>query len=285
VKRSLYIALACFALGFLIIILWAGGALGYTITGGTMSERATAESVLAKVPWATSYIESVWPNFRIDIGYGGHAWGMPDPHIDVNKADLNRNTAHELWHLVQLAGDNPGGPTSIGDKWLDFLRGHGYPDSSWSWTWPEYKRFPWESFAENARVAYHGGAPADTYLGPFSWQQMTDFFLSVGIVPLWKDIPLSDSELVSASYWGLSSGVFQGREDGTFRPWDALLKRHVALIAQRMSLPYPSAWLSDYGIATRGQVRDAIPGLTWTEARRGEPILRSQLLRLMWRAR
>lgn len=103
-------------------------------------------------------------------------------------------------------------------------------------------------------------------------------------VPPWSDIPTDDAELVDAALWAYSNGIFYGREDGTFGPDDPMLKRHVALVAERTGFKLPS-WINDYGVATRSDVAAGIPGLEWLEERWDESITRSQVLRLMYRAR
>jgi len=100
----------------------------------------------------------------------------------------------------------------------------------------------------------------------------------------WPDIPAGDEELIAAGTWALDEGIFQGRTDGTFGPWDSLLRRHVALVAERMGLPC-TLTTDDWAPALRSDVRDAIPGLEWLEERWDEPVTRSQVLRLMYRAR
>lgn len=104
-------------------------------------------------------------------------------------------------------------------------------------------------------------------------------------VPItWVDIPTDDDELMRASRWAYNEGIWQGYPDATFHPWDPVLKRHVALVAERLQLPAPY-WHNVYVVATRGQVAAAIPGLEWLEERWDEPLTRSQLLRLMYRSR
>lgn len=100
----------------------------------------------------------------------------------------------------------------------------------------------------------------------------------------WSDIPTDDQELVVASNWAYEEGIFQGYGDGTFGVYDPMLRRHVALVAERVGLTPPD-WFNDYSVATRGDVAAGIPGLTWFEERWDESITRSQVLRLMYRAR
>jgi len=98
------------------------------------------------------------------------------------------------------------------------------------------------------------------------------------------DLATSDHELRAATAYLAARGVMQGYTDGRFGPYDPLLCRHVALVCQRMGLTVPP-WMDDYTPATRAMVRDNISGLKWDSERWDEPITRSQLARLMWRAR
>lgn len=100
----------------------------------------------------------------------------------------------------------------------------------------------------------------------------------------WSDIPPDDQELLAAAWWARDKNVFQGRGDGTFGVHAPTLQRHVTLVCERTGIPAPP-WEGLYGTATRAMVRDAIPGLTWYEQRWDEPLTRSQLLRLVYRAR
>jgi len=58
----------------------------------------------------------------------------------------------------------------------------------------------------------------------------------------------------------------------------------VALVAERTGLDAPVGWEDSYRPALRTDVDRAID-LEWKEARWDEQILRSQMLRLLWRAR
>lgn len=92
-----------------------------------------------------------------------------------------------------------------------------------------------------------------------------------------------DEELWQASWYAKDEGFVEGYEDGTLGPYEPLLRRHVALIAMRADIISPP-WRTDYTEATRGEVRDVFEDFTWKEERWPEPLLRSQLIRLLWRA-
>ena len=177
-KRLILITVAVF-------LLMAGSASAYTIQGGDAAHRGAVASVLNSQPWVVNYIESVWPNFYVRINYGGHAW---NGYMDVNRSlwgkAFTQLVSHELMHMVQLAGDAPGGPPSIGDKWLASMTASGYGPNTWDW-WNPWRN-PWEAFAENARRAfyspYYGAAQPQTQLDWYSRAEMTEFMRSVGVL-------------------------------------------------------------------------------------------------------
>lgn len=114
-------------------------------------------------------------------------------------------------------------------------------------------------------------------------EQVREFHWRWCKTPPYYDVPSADTELCAALYWRFGV-IWQGYPDNTFRPHAPLLKRHVALICQRAGLTSPP-WDAEYSPATRGEVREALPGFTWLEARWAEGITRSQLARLIWRTR
>ncbi len=178
--------------GFLAF-LWVAvtPAQAFTIQGGDAAHRGAVASVLQSQPKLLAYVESVFPNFYVRINYGGRAF--PEGYMDVSKALMGKPftdlVAHEFSHMVQLAGDAPGGPASIGDKWLTLLTEHGYGPSTWRWTyrapWYSYSH-PWENFAENAKRAfwspyYTVRTTPTTYLDWFSRVEMRAFLNSAGV--------------------------------------------------------------------------------------------------------
>lgn len=101
--------------------------------------------------------------------------------------------------------------------------------------------------------------------------------------PFLDVIRSDDEELWQAAWYTKDEGLLEGYEDGTLGPYEPLLRRHVALVAERAGLDAPP-WTMDYTPATRGEVRDVFD-FEWKEERWNELLLRSQLLRLIWRAR
>ena len=99
----------------------------------------------------------------------------------------------------------------------------------------------------------------------------------------WPDVAREDTELWEAAWWARDHGILRGYDSGELGPYDALTCRQVALIVDRwvgIALP---AFLVDWDEATRGDVAVALPGLPWDSDRAEEPMLRSQLLRLIYR--
>ena len=99
------------------------------------------------------------------------------------------------------------------------------------------------------------------------------------------DLTGLDDEGREAIVWCALHGYVLGYPDGSYRPYAALLVRHVALIAWRAGLPAPIGWETSYVEALRGDVRTAFPSLVWDSERWLEGITRSQLARLLYRAR
>lgn len=98
------------------------------------------------------------------------------------------------------------------------------------------------------------------------------------------DVSRSDAELWAAAAYVKSVGYFQGY-NGALGCWQPMTRRHVALVLKRAGLGSRPNWEQDYRPATRGEVMAAFPGLEWKEGRTGERILRSQVVRLLYRAR
>lgn len=102
----------------------------------------------------------------------------------------------------------------------------------------------------------------------------------------WPDVTREDTELWESGWWAKDNNIIYGYADGTFGPYLVVNHRHLSLIVNRWTgLGMPDVWMEDYSPVTRAEVRDALPGLIWLEARWTEPLTRGQLVRLLWRAR
>ncbi len=99
------------------------------------------------------------------------------------------------------------------------------------------------------------------------------------------DVTKADLELWNAGWYVRNKGLFDGYGSGALGAWERMTHRHVALVLKRAGLGSRASWEQDYSPATRGEVRAVFPGLSWESARLTEPILRSQLVRLLYRAR
>ncbi|MHB8868662.1 MAG: CAP domain-containing protein [Thermoleophilia bacterium] len=99
------------------------------------------------------------------------------------------------------------------------------------------------------------------------------------------DVSRTDPELWDAAVYVKRAGLFEGYPSGALGSWEAMTRRHVALVLRRAGLGARPDWESDFRESTRGEVMRAFPGLTWDSGREDEPILRSQLVRLLYRAR
>lgn len=95
----------------------------------------------------------------------------------------------------------------------------------------------------------------------------------------WPDDSLKEQDLVYRNGW------LRGYPDGTFKPWSTLTKRHVSLVAGRLGLVTDPRvdFNHDYSPATRGWVRDFIPGLKWDSERWDETLTRYQFVLLLAR--
>lgn len=99
------------------------------------------------------------------------------------------------------------------------------------------------------------------------------------------DVSRDDPELWDAAAYVKHAGLFEGYPSGALGCWESMTRRHVALVLKRAGLGSRPDWEEDYRGSTRGEVMRAFPGLTWDSGREDEPILRSQLVRLLYRAR
>ena len=100
-----------------------------------------------------------------------------------------------------------------------------------------------------------------------------------------SDVTKDDLELWEAAAYVKRQGLFEGYPSGALGCWDPMTHRHIALVLERAGLGPRAEWEEDYSLATRGDVMEAFPGLSWNSGRTGEMLTRSQLVRLLYRAR
>jgi hypothetical protein len=100
-----------------------------------------------------------------------------------------------------------------------------------------------------------------------------------------SDVTKGDLELWEAASYVSREGLFEGYPSGSLGCWDPLTHRHIALVLERAGLGSRSEWEQDYTLTTRGEVMAAFPGLDWNSGRESEQVTRSQLVRLLYRAR
>lgn len=235
--------------------------------------------------------------FEIAGGTAGVAyWPSGRIYIDsrLYPSLLREVAMHESAHsrvMFEWFDDRPAGATVYEcyalNAWCELIGTKGNPDY-----WYEN---PVESHAEWFRVTYLP-VTLQYYQQPRTWlpappngvKDVEAFHNKWCAQPSpklpWSDIPSDDEELAAAAVWAYENEIFLGYTNGIFGVHNPMFKRHVALVAERTGLKAPP-WQNDYGIATRSEVAAGIPGLTWLEERWNEPVTRSQVLRLMYRAR
>ncbi len=147
----------------------------------------------------------------------------------------------------------------------------GYDDNKALWEWKNSWAFDWGD--EGYGYFPYSVLP---FLFMEAWTVVDDGTISKP----WPDWP--DEQLEAAKFIK-DSGAMQGFPDGSFRPYDKLTYRHVALIANRVGLTAPREWLETYAPCTRAAVRDTLSGFTWLEERWDEQITRYQLALLLYR--
>lgn len=288
IRRShiLVVLLALLILG----ALFCGPASALTVSGGTEEQRACVREVIE-----SCYLDYQWTEARLgevdvsieDLGTraAGLAWPRRISIHEVYEPGFStwfgeivaHEWCHQIWYTIPLAWRS---------DWYSICTADATPDSH------EWLRKPSENFAECMRVAlfdprYYVGDEPRTNLVKVPpeecWEYLTAWRCAADS-PFYDELFLEDTELQAAAGYLSSGGIMQGYTDGTFGAYQPLLKRHVALICARAGLEVPD-WLDDYTPATRADTAAAIPGLVWLEERMDEGITRSQLARLIWRAR
>jgi hypothetical protein len=171
-----------------LLLAFAATAEAYTVNGGSREQQRMVREVLEYNRDLLAIVESVFPDFAVNINYGGRA---EKGYIDVNIRQYGRTfydeVVHEFGHEVQLAADAHGGLPEIDCAWDRELINRGYPESMWVWSRvnPNYGELnPFECFTENLSMLwpskYHY-AP-DTRLARLSAAEMRDFLTRTGVL-------------------------------------------------------------------------------------------------------
>jgi len=262
-------------LGLLLGALFVGQASAVTVAGGTPEQHAIVQSVVEQCSLDYRVVDEWFDGISIRFlnlnGPSGlaHSTGWIELHSGLNGELLAAVMAHEWSHQIYRM---------MGVWWHSAWEKQctGFDYRAWNTN-------PSEHFAEMGRLALFGlpqYLPVQTTL-PFidAASFVADWKLAYEC-PCRRDLTGEDVELQTAVGYLAAHGIIQGYADGTYRPSQPLLRRHVGLICERAGL---SSGLDGYLPATRGDVRDSMPGLTWLEERWGEPITRGQLARLVYR--
>jgi hypothetical protein len=172
-----------------LVLAVAGAADAYTIKGGDRWHRQMVKELLDYNPDLLAIVQNVWPNFTVNINYGGRAAkGSIDVNIRKSGKAFSDQVLHEFGHEVQLAADAKGGIPQIDNPWRQEMRDRGYPESKWVWRscYPYYGRMsPHECFAENLGMlwpAKYHYAP-DTKLAKLTQAEMWAFLKEAGALP------------------------------------------------------------------------------------------------------
>ncbi len=319
IRRLLCAVILATAVGGLV----AGPAQALTITGGTPEQRAYAREVAESTSFDLARLDAYFPR-GIQIKIKDHwdpYWDL-GPMADelsgvaglayFNGVIIVRSmeparpgsffgiiVAHELGHLFWF--------TLPADAWLAWGEMVGGDGRSWLTNRAE-------SFAEHAKVfafppAYIGTEGIRSDLRTVDratfwafckrWTTTTTTLPSTPPPPPtssttttttvrgepFPDVDRSDLELFEAAWWGRENAVLLGYLDGRLHPYDILTRRHAALMIGRAGGAVKIMWVFDYGVPSRGELAALYPDWTWDPGRESEPLLRSQLLRQLWRAR
>jgi hypothetical protein len=272
-------------------------AQAFTVKGGTSAQRAYVTRVINACALAPSNTDAELRAFGpvtvqiLELGEVTAYSNTGSVYIDDDFLPgeiLGELAAHEWAHQIWY---------SLGPKWWQKWAGMcdgGAKASAGTWSLNVA-----ENFAECAKVALWTSQDfARDYactdlavIDPVAvrgWVTLARYVNKCPFVDLGRTaMPTSDEqdELAAAGGYLYTEGIVQGCADGTFRPDAPLTRRQLAAICERAGLPYPALWRDDPGAATRGEVRDGLPGLAWTGDRWSEPMTRGQVARLLWRAR
>ena len=171
----------------ILVLAVAGVADAYTVNGGSEWQRQMVKEVLSYNPELLAVVEQVWPDFTVNINYGGRAVkGSIDVNINKEGLSFTDVVIHEFGHEVQLAADAKGGCPEIDCAWDLELTERGYPESTWVYecSYPYYgRRNPFECFTENLSLLWPANyhyAP-DTQLAKLTAREMRAFLVNTGV--------------------------------------------------------------------------------------------------------
>jgi hypothetical protein len=285
-------------LGMLVFcVLAASPAQAFTVKGGTEAQRAYVTEVInacSLAPQSTdSELRAMGPVqvkiVDMDDVRAYSKSGVIYVDDDLLPGELlgelvTHEWAHQIWYSLGpkwwqkwAAACDPGGKADVSVWRLDVA----------------------ENFAECARVALWGkeyslrDRPC-TDLGITgtaaveAWLTLARYVNKCPFSDLGRNaMPSTEAadELAAAGGYLYAEGIVLGSPDGKFHPEASLAKQQLAVICQRAGLHCPASWQLDSGVATRGDVRATVPGLTWTGEHWSDPITRGQFARLIWRAR
>ena len=296
-RFALSLVTGALAIGVFLFTPLAGPAQAFTFQGGTAAQQAYAREVIeaCSLPCASTDAElkALGPVKLIFAHMDGVSGYSDMGVIYVNSdllpgARLYELVAHEWAHQIWY---------SLGPKWWqkwEALCGepHGASNDPW-------RTDPAENFAECAKVAlwdarymYFDYACTDLAVTePEALQAWLDVARYVRKCPFADLAPKAMStsaqadELAAAASYVYATGIMQGYGDTEFKPDMPLTQQQLAAVCQRASLSCPGDWRVSPRIATRAEVRDVVPGLTWTAGNWSQPLTRGQLARLIWRSR
>ena len=297
-KRTLLIIILLLIIAVMVLV-WAWPAQAVTYSGGTPEHQHLAREIIESCrldyQWIDARVEEVDVLFAEEYDpywefcdpledIAGVAWWgniVIDSHYAPRLGSFfTEIVTHEWCHQIWF-----GMPLSWRLEWgMLCTEGIDYWDST------QWLQMPAENFAECMRLAlfdsryqYHPWARTQLKVVPpaEAWQFLLIF--RWGTENRFTDLDNEDYELKAAAGYLFYHGILQGYLDGTLGPYQPLLRRHVALICERAGLECALS-VYDYTPATRADVRDGIPGLTWLEERWEEGITRGQLARLIWRS-
>jgi hypothetical protein len=184
--RRIVLAVVC---TIVLVLAMAGAANAYTIKGGDKWHRQMVKEVLEYHPELLAIVEGVWPNFTVNINYGGRASkGSIDVNIRKSGKVFTDQVLHEFGHEVQLAADAKGGLPQIDSAWDQEVTSRGYPESTWVFkiSYPYYgRKNVFENFAENFSMLFptkYHYAP-DTKLARLTADEMWAFLSETGVLP------------------------------------------------------------------------------------------------------